>query len=69
MLAARIEADRHALDLLHETADEIAQRVPALILLPEGGLIDRLIAALEEGHARRTGCATTSTSCSAGCAA
>ena len=51
VLAARVESDRHALDLLQDTATEVAQRVPALILLPEGGLIDRLVAALEEGHA------------------
>ena len=51
VLAARVEADRRAFDLLHDTATEVAQRVPALILLPEGGLIDRLIGALEEGHA------------------
>ena len=43
VLAARVEADQHALDLLQDTATEVAQRVPALILLPEGGLIDRLI--------------------------
>jgi hypothetical protein len=51
VLAARVESDRHAFDLLQDTATEVAQRVPALILLPEGGLIDRLVAALEEGHA------------------
>ena len=51
VLAARVESDPHALDLLQDTATEVAQRVPALILLPEGGLIDRLVAALEEGHA------------------
>ncbi|MET0652073.1 MAG: hypothetical protein ABWY63_06110, partial [Hyphomicrobiaceae bacterium] len=51
VLAARVESDRHAFDLLQDTATEVAQRVPALILLPEGGLIDRLIGALEEGHA------------------
>jgi hypothetical protein len=51
VLAGRVESDPHALDLLQDTATEVAQRVPALILLPEGGLIDRLVAALEEGHA------------------
>jgi hypothetical protein len=51
VLAGRLESDRHAIDLLQDTATEVAQRVPALILLPEGGLLERLIAALEEGHA------------------
>ncbi len=50
-LASRVDADAHALDLLNETAAEIAQLIPALILLPEGGLIERLINGLEESHA------------------
>jgi hypothetical protein len=49
-LAARIDGDTHAQDLLHEVATEIGQLIPALILLPEGGLVERMIAALEEGH-------------------
>ena len=39
--------------LLQETAAEIGKLLPALILLPEGGLIDRLVGALEEAQCRR----------------
>ena len=38
------------MQLLNATAGEIATE-PALMLLPEGGLIDKLIAALEEASA------------------
>ena len=38
------------LGLLNETADEIGKLLPALLLLPEGGLFDRLIDALEEAQ-------------------
>ena len=48
MLAAQYQGDRHTLSLLHDVAVEIDRRIPALMLLPEGGLIDRLIIALEE---------------------
>jgi len=48
ILAARYDGDRHTLSLLHDVAAEIDRRVPALMLLPEIGLIDRLILALEE---------------------
>ncbi|HEU4377535.1 MAG TPA: hypothetical protein VFR73_03110 [Hyphomicrobiaceae bacterium] len=42
--------DGRARDLLDETATEIGQLIPALILLPECRLLGHLIAALEEGH-------------------
>ena len=48
VLAAQFQDDRHTLSLLHDVAVEIDRRIPALMLLPEGGLIDRLIFALEE---------------------
>ena len=48
ILAAQYQGDRHTLSLLHDVAVEIDRRIPALMLLPEGGLIDRLIIALEE---------------------
>ena len=48
ILAAHYDGDRHTLSLLHDVAAEIDRRVPALMLLPEIGLIDRLILALEE---------------------
>ncbi len=48
ILAAQYQGDRHTLSLLHDVAAEIDRRIPALMLLPEGGLIDRLIIALEE---------------------
>ena len=47
-LAAQHHDDRHTLSLLHDVAAEIDRKVPALMLLPEVGLIDRLILALEE---------------------
>jgi hypothetical protein len=47
-LATQFQADRHTLSLLHDVAVEIDRRIPALVLMPEGGLIDRLIFALEE---------------------
>ncbi|MBX9590368.1 MAG: hypothetical protein K2X43_13760 [Hyphomonadaceae bacterium] len=49
-LAARYQGDRHAHALLNDVAAEIDRRIPALMLLPESGLIDRLILALEEAH-------------------
>jgi hypothetical protein len=49
VIASRIGVEGHA-DLLDETATEIAQLIPALILLPEGRLLGHLIAALEEGQ-------------------
>jgi hypothetical protein len=42
--------DGRSRDLLDETAGEIAQLIPALILLPEGRLLGHLITALEEGQ-------------------
>jgi primosomal protein N' len=50
-IAARHDGDGHALALLRELAAEIGRRIPALMLLPEAGLIERLIFALEEAHA------------------
>jgi hypothetical protein len=50
VIASRIDTDGRARDLLDETATEIAQLIPALILLPEGRLLGHLIAALEEGQ-------------------
>jgi hypothetical protein len=50
-LAAHFADDGHALDLLKESAAEINRLLPALALLPEGGLFDRLVAALEEALA------------------
>jgi hypothetical protein len=50
VIASRLDADGRARDLLDETATEIAQLIPALILLPEGRLLGHLIAALEEGQ-------------------
>jgi hypothetical protein len=42
--------DPRALDLVGDTAAEIGKLLPALILLPEGGLFDRLIGALEDAQ-------------------
>jgi hypothetical protein len=50
VIASRLDGDGRARDLLDETATEIAQLIPALILLPEGRLLGHLIAALEEGQ-------------------
>jgi hypothetical protein len=47
-LAAKHTGDRRAVALLNELGAEIDQRIPALMLLPESGLIDKLIQALEE---------------------
>jgi hypothetical protein len=49
-IRATYAADRRALDLLKDEATEIEEKVPALMLLPEAGLIDRLVSALEEAH-------------------
>lgn len=43
-----------ALELLGEAVNQISILLPALILLPEGGLFDRLIAALEEAQSETT---------------
>ena len=50
-LAESSQHDPHALDILGEVAREIAQRLPIMMLLPEGGLMERLILALEESNA------------------
>ena len=49
-LEAHYAHDEHAMDILHETADEVGKLLPALILLPEGGLFDRLVNGLEEAQ-------------------
>jgi hypothetical protein len=36
--------------LLNDLVAQIGSRVPALMLLPEGGLIDRLVSALEQAY-------------------
>ena len=48
-IASHIGGNARALNLLDETSTEISQLIPALILLPEGGLLGGLISALEEG--------------------
>jgi hypothetical protein len=50
-LATQFAHDGHALDVLQEAAADIARLLPALVLLPEGGLFDRLVTALEEALA------------------
>ncbi len=50
-LAVSHEHDSRALQLLNEAAGEIGPLLPALMLLPEGGLIGKLIAALEDAFA------------------
>ena len=49
-IATHYADDPRALALLEETAAEIGKLLPALILLPEGGLFDRLVGALEEAQ-------------------
>jgi hypothetical protein len=49
-LAIRYEGNDHALELLDETAKEIGQLIPALMLLPEGGLANRFVGELEEAY-------------------
>jgi hypothetical protein len=50
-LATQLAHDGHALDVLQEAVADIARLLPALVLLPEGGLFDRLVTALEEALA------------------
>jgi hypothetical protein len=49
-LAAHFAHDRHARDALDKTAADISRLLPALLLLPEGGLFERLVTALEEAQ-------------------
>jgi hypothetical protein len=49
-LAQHYANDQRALDLLNDAAAEIGKLLPALILLPEGGLFDRLVGALEDAQ-------------------
>ena len=50
-LAAHYEGDLDSLQLLNEVSREIRQRLSALMLLPEGGLMDRLTGDLEAAFA------------------
>ena len=45
VLAAHFAHDGHALDLLNHSVAEINRLLPALTLLPEGGLFERLVVA------------------------
>jgi hypothetical protein len=56
ILALDFEADRNALALLNQVAEEIEKRIPALMLLPESDLFQRLISPLEQasGEGRLT---------------
>jgi hypothetical protein len=49
-IAARLGNDTRALARLRELAAEVDRRIPALMLLPEAGLIEKLTFALEEAH-------------------
>jgi hypothetical protein len=51
MLALQYNDNDRAISLLNDCAREITELLPALLLLPEGKLIDGLISALEEGDA------------------
>jgi hypothetical protein len=48
-LSEKYSDDASALEALEEVRQEINQRLPALMLMPEGGLTELLIMALEEG--------------------
>jgi len=50
-IAAKYSNDRHALGVLRNLAVEIDRRIPALMLLPEAGVVERLIGALEDAYA------------------
>ena len=50
VIAARLADDTRAIAALHEQAAEIDRRIPALLLLREAGLVEKLILALEEAH-------------------
>ncbi|KAB2918355.1 MAG: hypothetical protein F9K29_08425 [Hyphomicrobiaceae bacterium] len=50
MLAESHANDPRVREILQEVVGEIGQRLPAMMLLPEGGLMDRLVAALEDGQ-------------------
>lgn len=49
LLAEEHRSDPVAMDLLQEVKEEIGQRLSALLLLPEGGLLELLVMALEDG--------------------
>ena len=50
-LTTHYAGDPRAIELLAETEAELRKLLPALVLLPEGGLFDRLVNALEEAQA------------------
>jgi hypothetical protein len=50
LIAEQYADDRRAIELLNDLVAQIGSRVPALMLLPEGGLIDRLVSALEQAY-------------------
>jgi hypothetical protein len=50
VIAGKLGNDGRAIVALRELVAEIDRRIPALMLLPEAGLIERLIFALEEAH-------------------
>ena len=50
-LAAHYADNPRASELLAETEAEVRKLLPALVLLPEGGLFDRLVTALEDAQA------------------
>jgi len=49
ILAEQHEGDTAALDVLDDLKQEIGQRLSALMLMPEGGLMENLVVALEDG--------------------
>jgi hypothetical protein len=49
-ISARLGDHTTAIAALHEQAAEIDRRIPALLLLREAGLVEKLILALEEAH-------------------
>ncbi len=49
-LATHYADDPRAVEILVETEAELRKLLPALVLLPEGGLFDRLVSALEEAQ-------------------
>jgi hypothetical protein len=53
-LAARFAHDGNAHDLLNRTIADISRLLPALLLLPEGRLFDRLVTGLEEALAENS---------------
>jgi hypothetical protein len=50
MIQEQCADDRRAIDLLNDLVAQIGKRIPALMLLPEGALIDRLVTSLEQAY-------------------